>query len=141
TEIIFLFSDRLSGEQRLKTVNGSLKLQGRVSLSPDGAEGPGNYGLNKECLMTVLAAKDNKVTANFALVQPGIADAPKIIEALARVSGDTNPPTAEALQSRRQEKMGRSGRNAMPSESARTRGKASGPADFSKLDLNSEAGL
>jgi hypothetical protein len=97
TEIVFLSSDRLQGEQRVKAAAGSLKLQSRVGLSVDGAEGPGNYGLNKECLMTIVAAKDNKVTANFALVQPGIADAPKVLEALANVCGDTNPPTISQL--------------------------------------------
>ena len=37
------------------------------------------------------------MTANFALVQPGIADAPRIIAALALACGDTNPPTVEQL--------------------------------------------
>ncbi len=111
TEIIFLSPDRLAGEQRVKAAAGSLKLQSRVGLSVDGAEGPGNYGLNKECLMTIVVAKDNKVTANFALVQPGIADAPKVLEALAKVSGDTNPPTAAQL-SERQMARGGGGREA-----------------------------
>lgn len=99
-EVVFLFADRLEGERRVKTVNGSLKLKSRVGLSLDSAEGPGNYGLNKDCMMTIVVAKDNKVTANFALVQPGIADAPKVIEALARACGDTAPPTVEHLTSR-----------------------------------------
>ena len=73
-------------------MNGSLKLRARVGLSPDGAEGPGNFGLNKECMMTIVMAKDNVVTANFALVQPGIADAPKVI-ARSRKLCDTEPPT------------------------------------------------
>ena len=97
TEVIFLTPDRLAGEARVRAANGSLKLQARVSLSPDGAEGPGNYGLNKDCLMTIVTAKDNQVVANFAFVQPGIADAPKIVAALAKTCGDGNPPTAEAL--------------------------------------------
>jgi hypothetical protein len=97
TEVVFLFGDPVEGEARVKAAAGSLKLRSRVGLSLDGAEGPGNYGLNKECMMTILAAKENIVTANFALVQPGIADAPKVIEALAKVCGDTNPPTAEQL--------------------------------------------
>ena len=51
--------------------------------------------------MTVIVARDNKVAANFALVQPGVADAPKIIAALAKLIGDTNPPAAELLRERR----------------------------------------
>jgi hypothetical protein len=106
TELVFLFGDRVAGEERCKAVASSVKLRSRVGLSLDGAEGPGNYGLNKECMMTILAARENKVTANFALVQPGIADAPKVIAALAKVCGDTNPPTVEQLSERQ---MARSG--------------------------------
>lgn len=100
TEVVFLSDDRIAGEQRMKAVINSLKLKANVGLSLDGAEGPGNYGLNKECMMTILAARDDKVTANFALIQPGIADAPKVLAALAKVSGDTHPPTVEALNQR-----------------------------------------
>ncbi|MSU62390.1 MAG: hypothetical protein EXS31_08340 [Pedosphaera sp.] len=110
TEVIFLSPDRLAGEQRVKAAAGSLKLQSKVGLSVDGAEGPGNYGLNKECLMTIVVAKDNKVTANFALVQPGIADAPKVLEALAKVCGDTNPPTVAQLSERQMARGGGGGR-------------------------------
>jgi len=46
------------------------------------------------------------VTANFALVQPGIADAPKVIAALAKVCGDTNPPTIEQLNERQMTRSG-----------------------------------
>jgi hypothetical protein len=101
TEFVFLSGDRLGSQQRLPLVGQSLRLQSPMSLSEDGVEGPGNYGLNKECLMTVLVATENKVATNFALVQPGMADAPKIIAAVARLIGDTNPPTAEALRERR----------------------------------------
>lgn len=97
TELVFLHADRLGGEQRIKAAAGSLRLQSPVGLSTDGAEGPGNYGLNKDCLMTIVAARDNVVATNFALVQPGIADAPRVIAALAKLCGDTNPPTAEVL--------------------------------------------
>jgi hypothetical protein len=132
TEIVFLFGDRVAGEERIKAAAGSLKLQSRVGLSLDGAEGPGNYGLNKECMMTILAAKENTVTANFALVQPGIADAPKVIAALAKVCGDENPPTVEQLNAGQTARMGGGARM--------ERGRAA-PVDFSKFDLNSEAGL
>lgn len=100
TEIVFLAADRVAGEQRARAANQSLRLQSRVGLSLDGAEGPGNYGLNKDCLMTIVAARSNVVTANFALVQPGIADAPKIIAALAQACGDTQPPSVSDLSPR-----------------------------------------
>jgi hypothetical protein len=128
TEIIFLAGDRLAGEERSKAVSGSLKLHSRVGLSIDGAEGPGNYGLNTKCMMTIVIAKENKVIANFALGQPGISDAPKIIQALAVACGDQAPPTAEELMARRNPPGG-------------GRAMAREQLDLSKLELNTEAGL
>jgi hypothetical protein len=113
TEFVFLSGDRVASEKQLPLVGQSLRLQSPMSLSLDGVEGPGNYGLNKSCLLTVVVAKENKATANFALVQPGIADAPRIIEAIAKVAGDTNPPTAEAFRTRRQELYGGATTNRM----------------------------
>ncbi len=93
TEFIFLMDDPI----HLPRVVKSLKTRTRIGYSVDGIEGPGNYGLNKECLMTLVLAKNGKVTANFALVQPGIADAPGIIAAMAKLAGDKNPPDARTL--------------------------------------------
>src|SRR5688500_3385956 len=101
TTIVFLSDDRVESEKRLPMVAQSLRLQSPVALSVDGAEGPGNYGLNKQCLMTVVVAKDGKATANFALVQPGIVDAPAVIAAMAQACGDAKPPTAESLLAKR----------------------------------------
>jgi hypothetical protein len=39
-------------------------------------------------------------------VQPGIADAPRVIAALAKVCGDTNPPTVEQLSERQMARAG-----------------------------------
>ena len=130
TELVFLFADRVAGEERGKAVASSVKLRSRVGLSLDGAEGPGNYGLNKECMMTILAAKENKVTANFALVQPGIADAPKVIAALAKICGDTNPPTAEQLSERQVTRAGGGQRMARDGAATTERSAARPQADF-----------
>lgn len=97
TEVVFLAGDRIAGLQRVRAASGSLRLRSRVGLSVDGAEGPGNYGLNRDCLMTVVAARDNGVVTNFALVQPGIADAPAVVAALAALCGDPKPPTADEV--------------------------------------------
>jgi hypothetical protein len=105
-ELVFLAADRLAGEARVKAAADSLKLQSRVGLSLDGAEGPGNYGLNAQCLMTLVTATNRQVLTNFALVQPGIADAPAVLAALARAGGDTNPPTVAQLTERHQARNG-----------------------------------
>jgi hypothetical protein len=110
TEIVFLSADRLEGERRVKAASGSLKLKSPVGLSIDGAEGPGNYGLNKECLMTLVAVRGSTVATNFALVQPGIVDAPRIVSALAALCGDTHPPSIESLTQRPPARAGEAGR-------------------------------
>lgn len=125
TELVFLAADRLSGEQRVKAAAHSLRLRSPVGLSPDGAEGPGNYGLNKDCLMTVVAARDQVVATNFALVQPGIADAPRIVAALAALCGDPNPPTAESLLA-----AGARGRDGAMGRGATNRMATGGPDPF-----------
>ncbi len=136
TEFIFLTADKLEGERRVKAAANSLKLQSRVGLSVDGVEGPGNFGLNKECMITIVVAKGNAVAANYALVQPGIADASKVLKALAEVSGDLNPPTVEEL-TQRQNSRRPGGMRGGEAEMGRERA----ALDLAKLDLSSEAGL
>jgi hypothetical protein len=131
TLFVFLTADRVASEQRLPLVNRSLRMQSPLAISLDGAEGPGNYGLNKNCLLTIIVAKEDQVAAKFALVQPGIADAPKVLEAIARVIGDASPPTAEALRARRQANAGRM----RPAAGERA------PTDLSRFDLNTPEGL
>lgn len=97
TEFVFLAAERVGGMEKYAPALNSIKLKGRATLSLDGAEGPGNYGLNKDCLMTIIAAKDNKARASFALVQPGIADAEGVIGAIAKMIGDEKPPTAAEI--------------------------------------------
>lgn len=120
TTFVFLSADRVAAEKRLPLVGQSLRMRSPMTLSLDGAEGPGNYGLNKDCLVTIVVAKENKVTANFALVQPGIADAPAVVKAMADACGDPKPPTAEALRERR------AGGEAMRPTSRPARGGAEG---------------
>ncbi|MFN3651577.1 MAG: hypothetical protein ACK47B_18530 [Armatimonadota bacterium] len=130
TQFVALSDDRVAAEQRLPLVAQSLRLKSPLVLSLDGPEGPGNYGLNKQCLMTVVMGRENRVTANFALVQPGIADAPRVLAKLAELVGDPQPPMAEALQSRR----------GTPERGAGRRTETP-PADLSRLDLNTQEGL
>lgn len=95
---VILYPDRLEGEKRIPLVQQSLRLGSAPYLSPDGMEGPGSYGLNKKCLVTILVGKAGKTTASFALVQPGFADAPKVVKAMAAAVGDANPPGAIELE-------------------------------------------
>ncbi len=93
--VVWLAADRTEAEQFLKRARQSLGFKVPVVISLDGAEGPGAYGLNRKVILTVLVAKDGKVTANFALVQPAVTDAPKIAEEIVKQVGGKAPTLKE----------------------------------------------
>jgi hypothetical protein len=96
---IYLTADATATEEWMKIAKGTLQTGIPVAISTDGQEGPGAYGLNRKVQMTVLVGKDDKVTANFALVQPSVqADAPKIAQAIVDALGGGQGPTIEELQ-------------------------------------------
>ncbi|QEF99296.1 hypothetical protein Mal15_33600 [Stieleria maiorica] len=95
--IVWLHDDQAEAEAYLTRARPSLNLQVPVGISVDGGEGPGAYGLNRNVELTVLVAKDNKVVANFALIQPSLTDGVKIAGEFAKALGKA-PPTAEELQ-------------------------------------------
>lgn len=96
TGIIWLTDDKAKAEQYLTKARKSLNFQVPVGISVDGIEGPGAYGLNRNVELTILVGKADKVTANFALVQPSLSEAGKIATELARAAG-VDPPTAEQI--------------------------------------------
>ena len=67
-----------------------------VGTSTDGREGPGSYGLNRNVTLTILVGNENKVTANFALIQPSLqVDLPKILESVVAVVGGEVPKLSD----------------------------------------------
>ncbi len=107
--LIFLTDDATETENWLSLVKQQFGESKRMPVvySPDGIEGPGAYGLNRNVSMTILVADKNKVTANFALVQPGVeADLPKILKAVVAVAGGEMPKISDlvpqAMRDRRQ---------------------------------------
>lgn len=92
---VWLTRDRTETVKFLKTARMSLGLKSEVLISLDGIEGPGAYGLNRKVGLTVLVAKEGKVTANFALIQPAVTDAPLIAEAICKAAGGKAPNLKE----------------------------------------------
>ncbi len=91
--VVFLTDDATETENWLKRVQKHFPQGAQVGISQAGQEGPGSYGLNRNVTLTILVAKDNKVTANFALVQPSIqADGPKILKAIVDATGGGEVP-------------------------------------------------
>ena len=137
---VFLSDDRVESERRVPVIRGAVGLRIPAVVSVDGLEGPGNYGLNKECLLTIVVAKENRVTANFALVQPGIADGAGVIGAIAKVIGDENPPSAEELNQANQARRG-GDRRMRRERQMRQRARQRPEFDLSRFDLESKEGL
>ncbi len=99
--VVFLSADPTDTENWMKRAAHALPKDVAVGISSDGQEGPGAYGLNRNVAMTVLVGKENKVTANFALVQPSVqADAPKIAKEIVDVLGGGKVPTLAELGAR-----------------------------------------
>jgi hypothetical protein len=89
---VWLTDDATEAEAALKRMRHALAKDVPIGISPDGKEGPGAYGLNRNVTLTILVGKDNKVTANFALVQPSIqADLPKVLKEIVAVAGGEVP--------------------------------------------------
>jgi hypothetical protein len=95
TGIVWLAADKSEAEQYLKRARQSLNLKAPVGISVDGIEGPGSYGLNRKVALTILVAKDNKVTANFALVQPSLTEAPAVLGEVVKLIGGKAPTLAD----------------------------------------------
>jgi hypothetical protein len=96
--VIFLTEDPTATEDWMRRVEKHFPKGVTFGRSLEGAEGPGAYGLNRNVTLTVLVGKDGKVTANLALVQPGIqADGPKILKAIVDVTGGGKVPTIAEL--------------------------------------------
>ena len=90
--VAFLTTDATETGNWIKRIRNYFPKGATYGISPDGLEGPGAYGLNRDVALTILMGKDSKTTANFALVQPGMeADGPKIAKALASLLGDEKP--------------------------------------------------
>jgi hypothetical protein len=96
TGVVFLGDDVTETENTVKRVKNALTTEVPTGVSPDGREGPGSYGLNRKVMLTILVGNKDKVTANFALVQPSLqADLPKILDAIVKEVGGTAPKFEE----------------------------------------------
>jgi hypothetical protein len=95
--IIWLDDDKAGADAYLTRARKSLNFTVPVGISVDGGEGPGAYGLNRNVELTIVIANENKVTANFALVQPSVTEAAKIAAELAKLIG-RQPPEQAAME-------------------------------------------
>jgi hypothetical protein len=96
TGIVFLDADPADAESKIKRMQHALTANVPTGVSLEGAEGPGSLGLNRQVALTILIAEQQKVTANFALVQPSLqVDLPRILDSLVAIIGGQVPTLAE----------------------------------------------
>lgn len=95
SQTLMLSGDRTAAEAQLKRVNGSLRLANPIALSIDGAEGPGNYALNRKAALTLVFARDGVVTSTMALTDTGPNDVPVIRKAIVGMCGELPADPAE----------------------------------------------
>lgn len=93
--VVYLGSDRSGAEQYLRGATSWWQVEPPIGVSTDGPEGPGSYGLNRNVNVTVLIADKGRVTANYALIQPSLTDAHKILGDAARLAEFRIPSQAE----------------------------------------------
>jgi hypothetical protein len=89
--LVLLTADVAATEDWVKLVTQVLPRGVPIGISTDGAAGPPAYNLNRNIVVTVIVAKDNRVVANFALAQPSLDDSSKITEAIAAVLAGKKP--------------------------------------------------
>lgn len=96
TGVVFLNSDVTEAENALKRIRHALAPGVPTGVSIDGAEGPGDYGLNRKVMLTILVGKGGQVTSNHALIQPSLqVDLPTILESIVAVVGGPLPKLSD----------------------------------------------
>ncbi len=108
SHFVLLSDDRAKMTAMLRGwARGSLFTKSLVSVSVDGVEGPGYYGLNRNVAMTVLVAKGNKVVNNFVFQAPNNRDLQTIMAAAAKALGKPEPTLAKVQRELRAERQRR----------------------------------
>ncbi len=98
TGVVMLHEDANEAEKNFQRMKHALNAETPTGVSLEGREGPGSYGLNRLVTLTILIARDDKVAANFALVQPSLqVDLPKIVKSITEVVGGTVPTMEELI--------------------------------------------
>jgi len=98
TGVIMLDEDANEAEKNFQRMKHAFTPNIPTGVSLEGREGPGSYGLNRLVTLTILLSKDDKVVANYALVQPSLqVDLPKIVKSITEVVGGTMPSQEELI--------------------------------------------
>ncbi|MEQ1825526.1 MAG: hypothetical protein ABL921_06250 [Pirellula sp.] len=106
TGVVWLDDDATEAEITLKRIKHGFAEKVPIGISVDGREGPGAYGLNRKVMLTILVGKENKVTGNYALVQPSLqSDLIPIVEKVVSHVGGSVPKLETLIGTNANERM------------------------------------
>lgn len=94
---VFLEDDTTKVTEAAKRFGKLLSEFMTLTVSPDGRDGPGAFGLNRNVAMTVLVCREGKVLHNFPMTQPMLYSDPYVFGAVADLIGETNETLAKWL--------------------------------------------
>lgn len=92
---LLLHADRSEAENRLKAMNGSIKMRNPMLLSLDGAEGPGNYALNRKAVLSLILVNHGKVVRSIAFTDVNQKDAESLHGWIEELTGPIPKEPAE----------------------------------------------
>ncbi len=92
--VVFLGDSPDTLTNQASKIRPHIPLDVLIGISPDGREGQGNYGLNRNVAQTVIIAKDGEVLHNLAFTQPALYPDPYVLGAVAEAIG-VQPATLE----------------------------------------------
>ena len=117
--ICYLTKDTSEARMWMQRIEQYFDKSVTVGISPDGLEGPGEYGLNRNVAVTILVVNQNKVAANFALIEPNLhIDGQEVIDATSKMLATDSAPKITQFVNRRGDANRQPARNQMSSELA-----------------------
>jgi len=126
--VVFLDDDKEFVSRFAGRFADSLKERGmnHVAASADGRDGPGNYGLNRNIVQTIILAKGGKVTRSFAFAQGLLYADPHVLGGVAELVGEEREAmqkmvNAPSAREREAMAMQRQAENEDPLADAKTR--------------------
>jgi len=96
--VVLLQDDANEAEKNFQRMKHAFNAETATGVSLEGREGPGSYGLNRLVTLTILICREDKVVANYTLVQPSLqVDLPKIVKSITELIGGAVPPLEELI--------------------------------------------
>ena len=84
---VMLADDRTAAEKQIERSSTSLGMRNPLVVSVDGSDGPGGYGLNRKCTLTLLLGNGGRVTRAVGFTDTGPQDVAPLETWIAELTG------------------------------------------------------